>query len=169
MTSSSTTPGPARTHVFAQAELRLRQEGRRRAAESSALEQFMIEQLLEAEASKRGMDGIEALLKVEVEDKVTEPTEEEIEQFYTVMQRQLRGAPLESVRNQVVGELVRRKQAEIAQAYITQLKDAAGGSISLPFPDLPRVEISADDDPFLGAEDAEEAIAHAAAAMNVSM
>ena len=126
----------------------------RYAAESSALEQFMIEQLLEAEATKRGMDGIEALLKVEVEAKITEPTEEEIEQFYTVMQRQLRGAPLESVRDQVVGELVRRKQAEVAQAYITQLKDAAGGSISLPFPDLPRVEVSADDDPFLGAEDA---------------
>lgn len=126
----------------------------RYAAESSALEQYMIEQLLEAEAKKRGMDGIEALLKLEVEDKITAPTEEEIQQFYTVMQRQLRGAPLESVRDQVVGELVRRKQAEVAQTYITQLKDAAGGSISLPFPDLPRVEVSADDDPFLGAEDA---------------
>ena len=77
----------------------------RYAAESSSLEQFMIEQLLEAEASKRGMDGIEALLKIEVEDKVTEPTEEEIQQFYTVMQRQLRGAPLESVRDQFIDKL----------------------------------------------------------------
>lgn len=126
----------------------------RYAAESSAVEQMMIEQMLEAEAKKRGMDGIEALLKIEVEDKVTAPTEQEIQEFYTVMQRQLRGAPLESVREQVVAELVRRKQAEIAQAFITQLKEAANGSTSLPYPDLPRVEVSADDDPFLGTDGA---------------
>ncbi|MFT5683494.1 MAG: protein-disulfide isomerase [Myxococcota bacterium] len=126
----------------------------RYAAESSAVEQMMIEKMLEAEATKRGLEGIEALLKIEVEDKVTAPTEEEIQEFYTVMQRQLRGAPLESVRDQVVSELVRRQQAEIAQAYIGQIKEAANGSTSLPFPDLPRVEVSADDDPFLGTDGA---------------
>ena len=119
----------------------------RYAAESSAVEQMMIEQMLETEAKKRGMDSIEALLKIEVEDKVSAPTEAEIQEFYTVMQRQLRGAPLESVREQVVTELVRRKQAEIAQVFITQIKEAANGSTALPYPDLPRVEVSADDDP----------------------
>jgi len=126
----------------------------RYAAESSAVEQMMIEQMLEAEAKKRGMDGIEALLKIEVEDKVSAPTEAEIQEFYTVMQRQLRGAPLESVREQVVAELVRRQQAEIAQVFITQIKEAANGSTDLPYPDLPRVEVSADDDPFLGTDGA---------------
>ena len=127
----------------------------RYAAETSTLEQLMIEQLLEAEVAKRGMSGIEDLLKVEVEDKITEPTEEEIQQFYTVMQRQLRGAPLDTVRDQVVGELVRRMQADLAQAFIGQLKEASNGSTSLPFPDLPRVEVSLDgNDPFLGTEGA---------------
>ena len=126
----------------------------RYAAESSAVEQMMIEQMLETEAKKRGMDSIEALLKIEVEDKVSAPTEAEIQEFYTVMQRQLRGAPLESVREQVVTELVRRKQAEIAQVFITQIKEAANGSTALPYPDLPRVEVSADDDPFLGTDGA---------------
>ena len=126
----------------------------RYSAENTALEQIMIEQLLEDEAKKRGLDGIEALLKIEVDEKTTPPTEEEIQQFYTVMQRQLRGAPLEDVRAQVVAELNRRKQAEIAQAFIAQLKEAANTSISLPFPDLPRVEVSADDDPFLGTDGA---------------
>ena len=70
------------------------------------------------------------------------------------MQRQLRGAPLDAVRDQVVARLMQQKQAELAQALIADLKSKANTSTALPFPDLPRVEVSADDDPFLGAEDA---------------
>jgi len=130
----------------------------RYAAESGALEQMMIEKLLEAEATERGMDGIEALMKLEVEAKVAAPTPQEVEAFYEVVKRQLRNAPLDQVRPQVEGELLRRKQSERAQAFIAEIKAKRGGAINLPFPDLPRIEIGIDDDPMLGSPDAEVTI-----------
>lgn len=123
-------------------------------AEKGALEQMMIEALLEAEAKARGLDGAEALMKIEVEDKVSAPTEQEIVEFYEVIKRQARGAPLEQIRPQVEAELLRRKQGERAQAYIAELKSKMNASSELPFPDLPRIAVSVDDDPMMGVKDA---------------
>lgn len=123
-------------------------------AEKSALEQMMIEALLEEEAKARGLDGAEALMKIEVEDKVAPPTEQEVVEFYEVIKRQARNAPLDQIRPQVEAELIRRKQGELAQAFIGELKSKKNATSDLPFPDLPRIEVSVDDDPMLGAEDA---------------
>ena len=123
-------------------------------AENGALEQMMIERLLTEEATSRGMSGPEELLKEEVESKVTAPTEAEVAAFYEVVKRQLRNAPLSEVRPQVEGELLRRKQGERAQAFIEELKASRSTTTNLPFPDMPRIEISVDDDPMLGSPDA---------------
>ena len=122
--------------------------------ESQALESKVMEALLEAEASKQGLSDVEALLKKEIEDKVGEPTEEELQAFYQVMQRQLRGAPYESVKPQVAAEVTRRKQTERFGAYIEGLKATYNVKVELPFPELPRIPVSADDDPSIGPEDA---------------
>ncbi|MEC7947109.1 MAG: thioredoxin domain-containing protein [Myxococcota bacterium] len=122
--------------------------------ESQALESKLMEALLEAEAAKQGMADVEALLKKEIEDKVSEPTEDEMKAFYEVMKRQLRGAPYESVKTQVAGEIMRRKQTEVFGAYIEGLKGSYKVKIELAFPDLPRIPVSADDDPSIGPEDA---------------
>ncbi len=126
----------------------------RYSTETSALDQLLTEKLLEEEAKSRGLDGIEALVKIEIEDKTPAPTEEEIQSFYEVMKRQLRGAPLETVRPDVTAELLRRKQSERGQAFIAELKERRSASTSLPFPDLPRVEVSVDDDPSRGPDNA---------------
>ena len=130
----------------------------RYAAEQQAIDQMMIETLLEDEAKARGLEGIEALLKVEVEDKVAVPTDAEVLAFYEVVKRQLNGAPLEAVRDRVAGELLRRKQAERGQAFIAEIKAKRGGAVKLPFPDLPRIEVSVDDDPMMGSPDAQVTI-----------
>ncbi|MFT4975767.1 MAG: protein-disulfide isomerase [Myxococcota bacterium] len=130
----------------------------RYSTESNTLDQMMVEILLEEEATARGMDGPEALLREEVEAKVGAPTEAEIVAFYEVVKRQARNAPLEQIRDQVVGELMRRKQSERAQEYIAELKAKRGGTTSLPFPELPRIEIGIDDDPMLGSPDAQVTI-----------
>lgn len=122
--------------------------------EMGALEQILVERLLEAEVAARGLESTEALLKLEVEDKVTPSTEEEIQEFYAAVQRQLRGAPLEQVRPQVEAELMRRKQAELFQAFVAELKSQRNTTTTIPYPDLPRIEIGVDDDPMLGAPDA---------------
>lgn len=125
----------------------------RYAVESGALRELALMKLLEAEAAKRGTD-LDGLLKAEVEDKVTKPTDSEVEEFYPVIARQLRNAPLEQVRPQVEGYLLNKRQTERMEAYITELEAAYGLQTQLPFPDLPKIEVSVDDDPVLGNVDA---------------
>ncbi|MCK6502200.1 DsbA family protein [Myxococcota bacterium] len=121
----------------------------RYSTESQGVEQLLVEKLVEAEASKRGMDT-EALIKVEVEAKVTAPTDAEIQEMYAALARQLRGAPLEQVRDVVAQQVTQRKQAERFQAWVGELKTASGAKVSVPFPDMPRIEVSVDDDPMRG-------------------
>lgn len=125
----------------------------RYAVESGALRELALMKLLEAEAAKRGTD-LDGLLKTEVEDKVTPPTDSEVEEFYPVIARQLRNAPLEQVRPQVEGYLLNKRQTERMEAYITELETAYGLQTQLPFPDLPKIDVSVDDDPVLGNVDA---------------
>lgn len=122
--------------------------------ESQALESKLMEALLEAEAKKQGLAEVEDLLKKEIEDKVTPPTDEEKRAFYEVMKRQMRGAPYEAVEAQVAAEIIRRQQTELFGAYIEGLKASYNVKVELPFPDLPRIPVSADDDPSIGPENA---------------
>jgi protein-disulfide isomerase len=126
--------------------------------EAQALESKMVEGLLKAEAAKRGLEGPEALLALEIEAKVTAPTEEEIKAFYEVMKRQMRGASYEEVHDRVAVEVMRRKQTELFQSYIEGLRESYNATMELPFPNLPRIDVSVDDDPSIGPEDAKVTI-----------
>jgi len=122
--------------------------------EVQALEQFVVNALLEAEAKKAGHADVNALIAAEVESKVTPPTEKEIEEFYEVMKRQMRGRSLEEVAPMVASELLRRKQLEQFTTYVDALREKHNVKVTLPYPELPRVTVSADDDPSIGPEDA---------------
>ena len=125
--------------------------------ESQALEEAAIYAILEAEAAGRGTD-IDGLMNAEIEDKVAAPTPDEVTEFYPVISRQLRNAPLEQVRPQVEAALMNRRQGERMSEFIEELRIKYNLQTQLPYPDLPRVEVSADDDPFMGAEDAQVTI-----------
>jgi len=122
-------------------------------AESQGADQFATEAIIKAEAAKQGITE-DALLKREIESKITPPSEAEVEEYYPVIKRQLRNAPLDEVRPQVMQALMQRKTAERAQAYIGGLRDQYKLTVDVPFPDLPRVQISVDDDPAQGPADA---------------
>lgn len=122
-------------------------------AESGAAEQLLVEKLVEAEAAKRGTTP-EELMKVEVEQKTEPVTDAEVQQMYAAMQRQLRGRPLEEVRDGVAAQALQRKQAERFGAWLEELKTTAKASVNVPFPDMPRFDVSIDDDPMRGAKDA---------------
>lgn len=110
--------------------------------------------VLELEAKKRGLPAVEDLLKAEVIDKTAPPTEAEIQEAYAQLQRQLRGRPLEEVRSQVESMVVRKKQADRQEVLLAELRQQYGVHIALPYPDVPRFAVSADDDPALGPADA---------------
>lgn len=118
------------------------------------LEQQVADQLVTAEAKKRGLAGPEALLKVEVEDKTAAPTEPEIQEAYAQLARRLGGRPLEEVRENVAKAVTQKKQAERYAAFVEELKKSYNVKISLPFPQLPRFPVTADDDPVEGSKDA---------------
>ena len=125
----------------------------RYALEQQAIEEAAMMAILELEAAEKGTD-IDGLMKTEIEDKVAAPTDDEIAEFYPVIKRQLRNAPLEQVKPQVEAALINRRQGERMGVYIEELRLKYGLQTQLPYPDLPRVEVDADDDPFLGNADA---------------
>jgi protein-disulfide isomerase len=122
--------------------------------ESQALEQALNDKLLEAEAKKRGMASPIELLKAEVETKAGQPTDQEVQELYEANARRLGGQPLEAVRDQVEGAVRQRKQQERYMAYMEELRTAYKVSLTLPYPELPRFEVSVDDDPSMGPADA---------------
>jgi protein-disulfide isomerase len=123
-------------------------------ARQNGLEAIVGEKVLEAEAKKRGLEGVEALLKIEVNDKISAPTEEEVSTFYTVMARRMGGRSLDEVRPAIVGEISRRSTAERFEVFMGEMREAYAVKLSLPVPERPRILVSADDDPFIGPEDA---------------
>ncbi len=126
--------------------------------ESQGLDQMLVEKILEAEAKAQGKPDVDALLKTEIEDKVAKPTEDELREFYNVMQRQLRGAAYEDVKDRLEGEVLRRKQGELFGTYIAGLKTRYGVASTLPSPVLPRIPVEADNDPSIGPADAKVTI-----------
>ena len=135
--------------------LELRYKIARYEAELQALERLAVEAILEDEADRAGHRDVDALLVVEVEEKVAPPTDEEIDGFYPYMARQLRVDSLEEARPLVEAELLRRAQGKRYVAYIEELRAGAELSIDLPYPDLPRRVIPVGpNDPTVGAADA---------------
>jgi protein-disulfide isomerase len=123
-------------------------------ARQQGLDALLGERVLEAEAKARGIDGVEALLKAEVNDKIADPSEEEIQAFYTVMARRMGGRSIDEVRPSIVNEIKRRAFAERFEAFMTEMNTKYKVEVTLPPPEMPRIPISVDDDPFIGPEDA---------------
>lgn len=113
------------------------------------LEKIIIDALAEKEAAAVGMEG-EEWLKQEVEGRIEEVTEEEAKAFFDA--NPPRGPQtFEQMKPRVMQHLSRQQQAEAYTALTKELKAKYNVKISLePF----RQEVSADDDPFKGPEDA---------------
>ena len=122
--------------------------------ERQSLDQAINEKLLEAEYKKQGLTSIEELLKKEIESKVAQPSDKEIEEFYEQVKSRLRGMSLEEAKPMIIQQLSGSQQQELFQVYIADLQKAYGVKVSLPFPEIPRADVSADDDPFMGPADA---------------
>jgi protein-disulfide isomerase len=123
-------------------------------AERNGLDEVVSEKLLELEAVAGGHEDVDALLEAEITNKVAAPTDEQVTQFYAVMQRQLRGQPLEQVRPMVVQELTRRAQGERFSEYLAHVREKYDVKVTLSRPEIPRLPVSVDDDPSQGPEDA---------------
>lgn len=99
------------------------------------LEGFVIEKLVQAEAKKRGMANEDALLKAEVEDKVPQPSDDEIKKVYD--QAKASGqlpeqVTVDQVKPDIIKMLTEQTRREKAQALFADLKSKADVTITLP-------------------------------------
>jgi protein-disulfide isomerase len=119
--------------------------------QQQALDQLVMQGLLEAEAKRLGHASVDALLMEEIEKKTPKPTDQQVADFYPVVARQLGGASLEEARPLLEQELTRRAQQEAFTSYVQGLRERSGIQATLPYPDLPRIDVKiADHDPVKG-------------------
>lgn len=104
------------------------------------------EKMLEAEAKKQNK-SLDEFLKAEIQNKVTNPNDKEIEAFYKENEGQFRGQPLEKVKAAISRQLKNSKERNLYVALIKKVKSK--NKVEL-FMDRARAEVSIDDDPSQG-------------------
>lgn len=120
-----------------------------------ALDAVVEEAVLAAAVRAGGHADLAALLRAEVDDRLVEPTDEELAAEFARFVEQMPGTTLEQARPYLRKQLVEVRRAERRVAFLEELKAAAGVSIDFPFPDIPRVQLDVrPDDPSLGPVDA---------------
>lgn len=117
---------------------------------SSGLKTLIEERLIEAEAKSKGTSADE-LIKAEVDGKVEQPSEQDIETFYNLFKQRFGNEPLEQVKGRVISQLRSTRQGNLYAKFIGNLKAKANIEILM---DRPRMEVSVDDDPFQGTQGA---------------
>ncbi len=118
-------------------------------AEMNAVDEKVNHAVAQLEATKRGV-SLEDLMKKEIDDKVSAPTEAEVQDAYKQLARKFRGRPLEEVRPDVEKAVTQKKQGERYAVFMDDLRAQYGVNVTLPFPNMPRIPVSVDDDPSEG-------------------
>ncbi len=106
---------------------------------SKALENLVNQKLLEGEAKKKGITT-EKVLEQEVDAKVAEPTEAELQALYIVQKQQL-GKPFDEIKPQLLQLLKKSRIQEAREGYYKRLREQAGVSILLQ---KPKVQVAYD-------------------------
>jgi protein-disulfide isomerase len=120
-----------------------------------ALESAIIDKLLEAEASKRGLPGVDALIQAEVVAKAAAPTQEDLDGLWAQASAQYPGVTREQIGPFLDQEARRRNEVDRYGVFIEELERAYGLAFLLPYPELPRVDVAVlPTDPSRGPADA---------------
>jgi protein-disulfide isomerase len=91
----------------------------------------LVQQALFSEEAKSKNISVEQLEKKEIEDKITAPTDAEIQQLYDANKQQIGERSLDTVKDQIVEFLRDHRVEERRQAYVRELKAKYPTVISL--------------------------------------
>jgi len=117
------------------------------AVERAALEQWIDDQILANEARRQHI-SVEQLLDRNVNQHVTDPTEDQLRVYYEGINTD---QPFESIRDKVLQHIRELRAAKIRAAYIKSLREQAGVLITF---DAPSVALSAENSRLLGSQSA---------------
>ena len=112
------------------------------------IDQVVDDTLLLAEAQRRQI-GPEEIIRAEITDKVTNPSEEEINKFYNENKARISG-DLSSIRNQLVTYLQNESRQRLEKELSDRLRKGADIRWLLTEPAQPVQIVSVDDDPARG-------------------
>jgi protein-disulfide isomerase len=98
-----------------------------------ALDSLIGQKVIEAEAKKKGL-STEQLLQQEVDSKVAEPTDVELQAVYAVQRDQLGGKSFEESKPQISQSLKRAKVLQARQEYSAKLREQAKVAVLLSPP-----------------------------------
>jgi protein-disulfide isomerase len=97
------------------------------------VDDMIAEELIKQEATDRKV-SVDALQKTEVEDKITAPTDEEIQKVFDDNKAQLKGQTLEQVKPQIVQYIGGQRSQQRLAAFIDELKAKHKTTITLKPP-----------------------------------
>jgi protein-disulfide isomerase len=109
----------------------------------------LIDDTLLLEEARRRQIGPEEIIRAEISDKVRNPTDEEINKFYTENKTRISG-DLNSIRNQLVTYLQNQSRQTLEKDLSDRLRKGANIKWILTEPAQPVQNISVDDDPSRG-------------------
>jgi protein-disulfide isomerase len=101
------------------------------------LDQMTLERVIVKEAEEIGLTP-EELIAAETTDKVSDPSEEEIERFYKRNQERMGNRPLEEMREAIVQTIRNNKATAYREQYFIKLKHSKGLRVVF---DPPRAEV----------------------------
>jgi len=108
---------------------------------------------IEKVAEATGQD-LQQLIMQEVSTKATPPTDAEVQAFYEENKARIGDRSLEETAASISAFLQEERSKEIVEQWLADFKAKHNFKVSVPFPELPRFEVSVDDDPSMGPEDA---------------
>lgn len=97
------------------------------------LDELVANELYEQEATSRGI-SVEELVKSELEAKIAQPTDEDIEKLYNDNKEELEGQPLEQLKPQIANYLRQQRISERHEAFLGELKKKYKTTVSLKPP-----------------------------------
>jgi protein-disulfide isomerase len=112
------------------------------------IDQMVDNTLLLAESQRRQV-GPEQIIRTEITDKVRNPTEEEINKFYSENKARISG-DLNSIRNQLVAYLQNESRQQLEKDLSARLRKGANIRWLMTEPAQPVQNVSVDDDPSRG-------------------
>lgn len=118
------------------------------------ISQIINDKLIE-DAAKKANTTVPDLLRKEVNDKVGKISDEEIQSFYDKNKARFQGKSLDEVKANIQRQLYAQKSSQYRNQFLDKLKDQANIKVFLT---RPKIDVSADDDPFKGGKNAKVTI-----------
>lgn len=113
------------------------------------------ETLLAQEVERRGLSGVDELMRIEVDERTPEPTEEALRAEFERFVRQVPRATYDEARPYLRKELRAQLREARREAFLAEVRDDSDLELTFPYPDIPRIDVPIrEHDPSLGPDDA---------------